>query len=160
MRTVERPVETLGEPLRKTNRYLVAALSFLMLLVVGFGAWLLIDEYTGVDREIELVARDWYDAWDRGDGEAVLAMMSPTARHYDSDGVAGGVGGDQLAALVESVTVFDFAVVGEPLIVEKLAPDTYVVAVEGQISNYDGISVFRLRRSGDEWLITYHRWVD
>ena len=160
MQTVERPVETSGEPLRKTNRYLVIALSFIVVLVAGFGAWLVIDEYTGVDREIEVLVSDWYDAWDRGDGEAVVGMMSSFARHYDQTTLTEGLKGDQLAALVTTMTAYDFTMLGEPLIIEKEVTGSYVVAVGGQISWNQGISVFRIRPMEGEWKILYHRWLD
>ena len=157
MRTMERPVEVV-ESAVKPNRYLVAALGAMVLLVVGFGTWLLVDEYTGVDRQIEVLVHDWYDAWDRGDVDGVLAPMSPTAKHYDQF-APDGIGGERLADRVRGVAASDFSVAGEPLIIQQ-SEFVYLVSVRAAIDEWVPMSVFRIREVNGEMQISMHRWIN
>ncbi len=160
MQTLERkPREAAARP----SRWPTIALIVLLVMGVGLGTWWLVDEYTGVDREIELLLEDYSAAWTAGDGEAALALMTSTGRHY-SVMASQGVSGEELAAFVRTLHGrygARFEPTGDPVIVESGI--SYLVMQPGRISSDGedpdlGFSYYRVIRTDGELRIARHEW--
>ena len=160
MQTIERRADT-ATPAAGA-RWPIVALVVMVVAVLGLGTWWLIDEYTGVDRQIEVLLDDYLEAWANGDGEALLATMTPTGRHVSGGTPEGGYSGEELATFVESIdAAFDFTMepLGDPVIIG--GPTSYLVArpAEGSLTG-TGFNLFHISKVDDRLLISYHEWFD
>ena len=144
------------------GRWPIIALAVMVVAALGAGTWWLVDEYTGVDRQIEVLIDDYLQAWVDGDGEALLAVMTPGGRHVSPATSGTGYSGEALAAFVESIdATYDFTMqtLGDPVIVEST--NYYLVSqpADGSLTGI-GFSLFHVVERDGELLISYHRWVD
>jgi hypothetical protein len=150
------------------GRWPIIALAVMVVAALGAGTWWFVDEYTGVDRQIEVLIDDYRQAWVDGDGQALLAVMTPAespwreGRHVSDGTGAGGYGGEQLATFVENIdTSFDFTMesLGDPVIIG--GPNQYLVTqpAEGGLIG-EGFNFFRIVEYQGELLISYHTWLD
>ena len=129
--------------------------------VLAIGGWFLVDEYTGVDRQIDLLVTDWTTAWNAGDGDAVVALMTPGGRHVCSLQPAPGVAGEELAGFVAMFrTTFGFEGrhLSDPVIVESSDGYLVTVALDGG-SVGAGHSYFRIVDRDGQLLIAYHEFL-
>jgi hypothetical protein len=160
MQTIDRRADT-ATPAAGA-RWPIVALVVMVVAVLGLGTWWLVDQYTGVDRQIEVLLDDYLQAWSNGDGEALLAVMAPGGRHVSDGTPAGGLGGEELAAFVESIDAnFDFAMepLGDPVILG--GPGRYLVVqpAEGSLTG-TGFNLYHILKTDDRLLISHHEWFD
>lgn len=161
MQTLER---TQAETARRPSRWPLFGLIALIVIGLGFGTWWLVDEYTGVDHEIDVLLDEYETAWNTGDGQAALAVMTSGAPHVSS-GYPNGISGGELATIIATIhDVYDFAVTptGSPTIVE--ASFGYVVMQPAEITGNDtapelGFNYFRIVRIDGVLKISRHEWI-
>ncbi len=160
MQTIERRPETAAPVIGA--RWPIVALAVLVVAVLGLGTWWLVDEYTGVDRQIEVLLDDYLQAWSEGDGEALLAVMTPMGRHV-SDGTASeGLYGEELATFVESIdAVYDFEMepLGDPVILGGPSFYQVVQPARGSLTG-TGFNFYHIMNTSDGLRILYHEWLD
>ncbi len=162
--TIERPATAVPT---RGGRWPIVALAVMVVAALGAGTWWLVDEYTGIDRQIEVLIDDYLQAWVDGDGEALLAVMTPGGRHVSSGTPDTGYSGEALAAFVESIDAtygFTMQTLGDPVIVESTnyyLNDYYLVSqpADGSLTGI-GFSLFHVVERDGELLISYHEWVD
>jgi hypothetical protein len=85
-------------------------------LVVGLGAgWLLFSPDT-IDNEVGKLVRDSTAAWDAGDGDAAVALMTANGKHYDWTRPS-GMSGEQIAdSITQDAEPSSFTVIGDTMI--------------------------------------------
>jgi hypothetical protein len=164
MDTLERvPRETTRPPESPARRALFAAAIVVLVMAVGFGTWMVIDEYTGVDHEIGVLLDDYIAAWDAGDAEAAVAMMAPEGLHFDATN-PDGVGGQRLVGLIDTahnLLGYHFRTTGDPTIVESSGG--YLVAQPGWVGiesvPHHGFSFYEITRRDGKLVILEHEWL-
>lgn len=143
------------------GRWPIIALAVMVVAALGAGTWWLVDEYTGIDRQIEVLIDDYNSAWVDGDGAGAVALMTPTGLHVNPTR-PGGIGGDELAQYVadfDAAYDFDARILADPVIVES-SPYYLAVVPAGGSPIDEGFSFFRIVEYQGELLISYHEWVD
>lgn len=132
------------ETARRSNRWLVAAVVVLALLVVGLGAWVVYDQVsrpaTAATDEITALMADYAAAYTQGDSEMFFAV---TADGYRFESV-GEFARDRTAQAAIIQTGVQVEWVGDPMMMGD-GPKYYVVTTEELTFNdtvYPGVSAF------------------
>ena len=118
-----------------------------------------------VGEDLLMAQQAWLEAWNAGDGDAVLSMMAPGGRHYCPGSGTQGISGSDLSAFVEHgyvmtdaevVSVVCTDVTGDPGVV---ANDCLVVT-EGTLNEHPGYTtVLHLRgREGSLRVVDHHAY--
>lgn len=134
------------EPVRPSRARLAKILVALGAFVLGlFGGWMLTNggddpatwggEVDGaVLTEIDELLDDYWAAWDAGDGEAVVALMSTDGWFASNNTASVGYTGEQLASYVDSYGDLEFTQVGPVTVIETIAG--YEVAGAERVDEY------------------------
>ncbi len=115
--------------------------------------------------DLLMVQQAWLEAWNAGDGEAVLTMMAPGGRHYCPGSGTQGVSGSDLSAFVEHGYVMTDAEVVSAVCTQVPGDPAFVtndclVATEGTLNEHPGYTtVLHLRgREGSLRVIDHHAY--
>jgi hypothetical protein len=130
--------------------WVAALVAALVGVAAGIGVGFLLFSPKPMNADVDALVRDYVAAWDAGDGQAVMALMTDDATHtsfiYPS-----GITGDQIGAAVTTHEPSRFEAIGDVIVAGSAAPyeASNVVRITDRDSagNYDP--------SGVEFVITY-----
>ncbi len=151
----------------KSRSYLMIGGAAVFGLLVGLGIGVLAAGEAEADAAAPPALREiqdqWLEAWNEADGESIVAMMAPGARHYCPGTGADGAAGNELVEFVETgLTIADI----EPL--GSLSMDTpgdssgtsqdHLVVAQHSVDGHAGyLSVLHLRGPEDSLQVLSHR---
>lgn len=153
---VEEPsttVTTVSE--RRRTGFVVLAIVIAAVLGFGLGWAVFRDTGTDVPGDVEALLDEYTDAWNEPNGEAAVALMTPSARFYSSMATpVEGLAGDDLVDhidgfLPDSITTDERTVVGD---------GPYMVVSDASPVGYPGTSVIYVVEVGDQLMISGHHW--
>jgi uncharacterized protein (TIGR02246 family) len=101
--------------------WIAALIAALVALVVGIGVGFLAFSPKPMNAEVDSLVRDYIAAWDAGDGQAVLDLMTDDGTHTSFQ-YRSGYSGDQLSRIVASHEGSRFEVIGEVIVAGDSAP--------------------------------------
>jgi hypothetical protein len=156
--TRQSDVRTTADTGRRRSSKFVLVVAFVLVGLLGFGlGWLAFrDTGTDVPDDIEQLVEDWGAAWNAGDGDAVVALMTPGGRHYFA-GRAEGMMGDELVAMIDGFGATDAFDVNE--YEAFVGDDPYILIMSGTVSSTEGYSVYEITEFDGEMKIRVHYWM-
>ncbi len=169
--TTPAPVQPEATP--HTRGWLATVVALLVGVAIGLGAgWLLFSaESTSVNPEAEALVRDFVSAWDAGDGDAVVALMTDdgVVRNPKGEFLASGDGAASLADLVDSTPGLEYTITQGPIlsgadtpiqawaIQEIIEPDE--TTAEGFLeTTWVGLGTYRIEDVDGTLLIAEFTW--
>lgn len=93
-----------------------------------------------MNTEVDALVRDYIAAWDAGDGQAVMSMMTDSATHT-SWAYPSGITGDQIGAAVRTHEPSRFEVIGDVIVAGGGEPyeasNIVLITDQDAAGNYD-----------------------
>lgn len=155
MVTTESGPAVIGQTANDRVRPARIVMVLLVVLAIAAGWWILAARSSDGDAEALVV--DYLAAWDAGDGEAVVALMTDDGVHTCPLGTF-SVDDDRAAliAAVRSMEGDDFVVVDGPIVSQSAPPLEAVawVRIETPASDALGLATYRIVREDGELLIS------
>lgn len=156
------------EATRSASRWLSALIALIVGLSVGLGAGWLVFTPDSVNAEAEALVQDYVAAWDAGDPEAVLALMTDGAVLLDSLGPANASfasldGTDSIAYKVDEMSDRDFRLTDDPTLSGSDMPITAWVVMTITVEEFGyepipGLLTLTIEDIGGNLLISQHKW--
>lgn len=136
---------------RGVSRWVATLVAALVGVAAGIGVGFLLFSPKPMNAEVDALVRDYIAAWDAGDGQAVMDLMTDNATHT-SFTYPSGITGDQIGAAVRTHEPSRFEAIGDVIVAGGAEPyeASNVVRITDQDSagNYDP--------SGVEFVNTYY----
>lgn len=148
-----------------TRSWIGALVALIVGLAVGVGAGWLLFTPDSVNPEAEALVRDHLAAWNAGDPDAVLALMTEDAVMLGASGgpyYAAEDGTDGIAYLVEEMSDMDFLMTDGPILSGPEPPITVwtVTLITDEGVDYPGLVTLTIEDVDGTLLIAEHTWDD
>jgi len=135
---------------RGAVHWVAALVAALVGVAAGIGVGFLLFSPKPMNADVDALVRDYVAAWDAGDGQAVMALMTDDATHT-SFAYPSGISGIEIAGAVRTTEPSRFEAIGDVIVAGSAAPyeASNVVRITGQdeLGNYEP--------SGVEFVNTY-----
>ncbi|MGA7688823.1 MAG: nuclear transport factor 2 family protein [Jiangellales bacterium] len=143
------------KPDRMSSRVMPWLVSGVVGVALGLGAGWLIFAPTSANAEVAALIDDYLEAWDAGDGEAVVSFMTEDGVHFSGGASEGKAANDDgalgLAAFVERLDWATFERVSDPVVSEG---PPYEAAIIVQLTNtgqdsFEAVEAFSIVEGDD-----------
>lgn len=136
---------------RGTANWVAALVAALAGVAAGIGVGFLLFSPKPMNTEVDALVRDYIAAWDAGDGQAVMALMTDDATHTSFE-YPSGITGDEIGTAVRTHEPSRIEAIGDVIVAGGVAP--YEASNIVRITDQDGAGNYE--PSGVEFVNTYY----